>query len=271
MKSLVLCCGLISALLLSSTAQVEGQSGQSPSHQGTDCTQIHSRNPAAPSGVYVIKPVGVKNTFQVYCEMQTDGGWTVLQRRSGRDVSFHRNWTEYKDGFGDLMQNHWLGLSKVFSMTQKKTWTLRVDLYTHDGRTLYALYKNFRVGDETSGFKLHVGEYDGNAGDALQDQNGYGFSTSDRDNDGCSPCIFGDIAWYKCVGSKEGWWYSQCGSASLNGDWHASGDHIGWSSGLYWRTDKFPKLYSVKGSKMMIKSCLKNFVAKHFIRGHTVV
>lgn len=98
-------------------------------------------------------------------------------------------------------------------------------------------------------------------GDAIRgaypgiDQNGFGFSTTDWDNDGCSPCIFGDIAQDECTFSKGGgWWYSRCGSASLNGDWHAAGEHLGWASGLHWLTWKGPAPYSARATRMMIKS-----------------
>lgn len=97
-------------------------------------------------------------------------------------------------------------------------------------------------------------------GDAIRgayqgiDQNGYGFSTSDRDNDGCNPCIFGDIAENECSFSDGGaWWYSRCGSASLNGDWHPAGGHIGWASGLHWDTWKTQAPYSLKATRLMIK------------------
>lgn len=99
-------------------------------------------------------------------------------------------------------------------------------------------------------------------GDAIRgkyagiDQKGFGFSTTDKDNDGCSPCIFGDIAENTCSFSEGGggWWYSRCGSASLNGDWHPAGKQIGWASGLHWETWKGPAPYSARASRMMIKS-----------------
>lgn len=104
--------------------------------------------------------------------------------------------------------------------------------------------------------KLYFSLYEG---DAIRgtypgvDQNGFGFSTIDRDNDGCNPCIFGDIAETECALTRGGgWWYSRCGSASLNGDWHPFGDHIGWASGLHWDTWK-PLPYSAKATRMMIK------------------
>ncbi|KAK5605541.1 hypothetical protein CRENBAI_010592 [Crenichthys baileyi] len=262
MKSPLGYCTLILTLLLSCSVQAEKKQ-KVVSSQGTDCTQIKTQSPNAPSGVYVIQPAGVKYHFKVYCEMNSDGGWTVFQRRSGGSVSFKRKWAKYKNGFGNFTQDHWLGLKKVFAVTKSKSkkWILRVDLWDHEGGTAFAEYKDFRLGNEKTAFKLHVGKYSGNAGDAIRgayrgiDQNGFGFSTIDRDNDGCSPCIFGDIATNECVfDAGGGWWYSQCGSAGLNGDWHPSGEHIGWASGLHWLTWKPPAPYSAKATRMMIKS-----------------
>ncbi|XP_023205492.1 angiopoietin-related protein 5-like isoform X1 [Xiphophorus maculatus] len=255
-------CALIFTLLLICSVQA-GKKRKALKSRGTDCTQIRSLFPDAPSGVYVIQPKGVNTSFKVYCEMNSGGGWTVFQRRSGGSVSFDRKWAAYKNGFGNLTQDHWLGLRKVFALTknQSKKWILRVDLWDHEGGTAFAEYKNFRLGNEKTAFKLHVGKYSGDAGDAIRgayqgiDQNGYGFSTVDRDNDGCSPCLFGDIVETKCSLSEGGgWWYSRCGSASLNGHWHPSGEHIGWASGLHWLTWKPPAPYSAKATRMMIKS-----------------
>ncbi|KAM3859235.1 angiopoietin-4-like [Diretmus argenteus] len=233
------------------------------SPQGTDCTQIKTLSPRAASGVYVIQPPGVKAPFKVYCEMLADGGWTVFQRRSGGEVSFNRKWAAYKNGFGNLRKDHWLGLTRVFSLTKTtgKRWTMRVNLWDHEGGVAFAEYSDFRLGSHSEAFKLHVGEYRGDAGDAIRgayagiDQNGFGFSTTDRDNDGCDPCIFGDIAENKCSFSEGGgWWFSRCGSASLNGDWHPVGNHLGWASGLHWLTWKGPAPYSARATRMMVKS-----------------
>uniref|UniRef100_A0A4W5NPF0 Selenoprotein O n=1 Tax=Hucho hucho TaxID=62062 RepID=A0A4W5NPF0_9TELE len=137
-------------------------------------------------------------------------------------------------------EDHWLGLSKVFALTKGRgrRSTMRVDLRDFEGGTAFAEYSDFRLGTEKEAYKLNIGPYRGNAGDAIRgkyagiDQNGFGFSTTDKDNDGCSPCIFGDIAENMCSFSGGGgWWYSRCGSASLNGDWHPAGEHIGWASG----------------------------------------
>uniref|UniRef100_A0A8C8CG15 Fibrinogen C-terminal domain-containing protein n=1 Tax=Oncorhynchus tshawytscha TaxID=74940 RepID=A0A8C8CG15_ONCTS len=168
----------------------------------------------------------------VFCEMLADGGWTVFQWR-----------------FGNLQKDHWLGLSKVFAITK-------------GGGTAFAEYSDFRLGTEEESYKLNVGAYRGIAGNGefQQHKNGFGFSTTDKDIDGCSPCIFGDIAENTCSFSEGGWWYSRCGSASLNGDWHPAGEHIGWASGLHWATWKGPAPYSARASRMMIKAVWKKII-----------
>ncbi|XP_030649043.1 angiopoietin-4-like [Chanos chanos] len=231
--------------------------------QGTDCTQIKKQSPNAVSGVYAIQPAGIKKPLKVYCEMLRDGGWTVFQRRTGPKVTFKRNWAEYKRGFGSLQKDHWLGLAKVWALTRGKERksTLRIDLWDFEGGSVFAEYSNFKIGNEKTAYKLSVGAYTGTAGDAIRgayrgiDQNGFGFSTFDRDNDGCSPCIFGDIGVSSCSQEQGGgWWFSRCGSANLHGDWHPANDNRGWMSGLHWLTWRAPEPYSARATRMMIKS-----------------
>ncbi|XP_053718284.1 NXPE family member 3-like [Synchiropus splendidus] len=64
---------------------------------------------------------------------------------------------------------------------------------------------------------------------------------------------FGSLEENECVSTRRGgWWYSRCGSAELNGDWHELGNHLGWASGLHWDTWKAP--YSLKATRMMVKA-----------------
>uniref|UniRef100_A0A1X7VN37 Fibrinogen C-terminal domain-containing protein n=1 Tax=Amphimedon queenslandica TaxID=400682 RepID=A0A1X7VN37_AMPQE len=137
------------------------------------------------SGVYPVKPNGGE-AFQVYCDMETDGGgWTVFQRRQDGSVAFNRNWADYEKGFGNLTGEFWLGLSKIHRLTHGETNTLRVDFGGFDGSVGYAKYSEFNIGNETSHYTLTVGGHSGTAGNDLAAYNGHRFATYDNDFDNC--------------------------------------------------------------------------------------
>jgi hypothetical protein len=46
-------------------------------------------------------------------------GWTVLQRRSNGTIDFYRNWQDYRNGFGDLRTEFWLGNEKIHQLTNQ--------------------------------------------------------------------------------------------------------------------------------------------------------
>ena len=101
--------------------------------------------------------------FRVYCDQTTaQGGWTVLQKRQDGSVDFYRGWDEYKNGFGDLNGEFWLGLDKIHRLTKQTQNKLRVDLEDFEGNTAYAEYDNFVVADEASDYTLsQLGQYSG--------------------------------------------------------------------------------------------------------------
>ncbi|XP_045866870.1 angiopoietin-4-like [Meles meles] len=212
--------------------------------QGRDCSHIWVRSPRAPSGVYTIQPEGASAPFKVLCDMRPDGGWTVIQSRDrgrGTPLDFERCWQEYKQGFGDLRGDHWLGLEHISSLTSQPGLRseLSVDLLDADSRSLQAHYDDFRVGREEQFYPLTLGRYSGNAGDAFRglghtdNQEGCGFSTLDRDHDRCSPCVDGAQTFASCSHDRSGagWWYSNCGRADLNGLWP---EQAGAASGMRW-------------------------------------
>ncbi|XP_019855525.1 PREDICTED: fibrinogen C domain-containing protein 1-like [Amphimedon queenslandica] len=161
------------------------------------------------NGVYPIKPDNGP-AFQVYCDMETDGGgWTVFQRRQDGSVDFYRYWTDYENGFGDLTDEFWLGLSKIHRLTKEGSNTLRVDLGDFEGNTAYANFSTFSISDRSTEYILTVGGYSGTAGDAMKRQNKRKFTTRDNDN---------DLYEKNCAQLFTGaWWYKNCHQSNLNG------------------------------------------------------
>ena len=89
-------------------------------------------------------------------------GWTVFQRRVNGSVDFDKNWTDHKNGFGDLSGEFWLGLDKIHRLTVIGQNVLRVDLETFENETAHAVYESFSVGNESEAYILNVGNYSGN-------------------------------------------------------------------------------------------------------------
>lgn len=82
-------------------------------------------NPYGTSNAFM--PVEIYKPFNVFCNFE---GWIVVARRVvGTVFSFDRDWAEYKDGFGSLEGEFWLGLEKVHHLTtQGKSFTLQVGM-----------------------------------------------------------------------------------------------------------------------------------------------
>eukprot|EP00795_Rhopilema_esculentum_P000478 gene478-10155_t len=170
------------------------------------------------SGIYEIWPKGTDNgNLAVFCNMDVDGGgWITIQRRVDENRYFNSEWKQYKDGFGDLSRNMWIGLENMnFLTSSEKSATLRVDITFQESARKYkafAKYETFKVQSEANGYRLHIGNFSGNDVNAMETQNGKQFSTGDRDQDGCS-CSCASLY-------TGGWWFGDCSkgpSANLNG------------------------------------------------------
>ncbi|XP_069103108.1 angiopoietin-related protein 7-like [Argopecten irradians] len=113
--------------------------------------------------------------------------------------------------------NYWVfftvsaGLDIIHLLTQTGL-TLRIELTTWFNDTAYAQYSYFKVGDESSKWRLSISGNSGNVNyDAMARSNGELFSTYDNDNDS-----WGD----NCAQNRHGaWWYNWCGRCNLNGEY----------------------------------------------------
>ncbi|GFO06453.1 ficolin-2 [Plakobranchus ocellatus] len=173
------------------------------------------------------------------CDMLTDGGgWIVIQRRSTGKVDFQRDWATYKQGFGTLDEEFWLGNERIHAFSSSGTWELRVDL-KYIGKETYALYSNFKVESESKQYTLRIGTYSGTAGDSLSYHYGQKFSTLDRDNDRWSSGHYAQR-------QQGGWWNKSCDEANLNGEMNGKYD-----KGIEW--PHFAGKYSCSFSEMKIR------------------
>ena len=167
----------------------------------------------------------------------------MFQRRRHAQLDFNRNWTDYKEGFGDPQYEHWLGLKKIncltFSLCAAE---LRIDIADYKGIHKYAIYSSIAVHNAANKYRLDLGAYSGTAGDGMRacvssdNSDGMPFSTHDRDNDKSSR---------NCAQSyRAGWWYNDCDCANLNRP-HNNNGYIS-----EWRTFS----YSLKCSEMKLHS-----------------
>lgn len=169
------------------------------------CCKASSCEPFGNSNsIHAIQVPGV-GLFKVLCDGHLNGtGWTVIQRRITGSVSFYRNWTDYKDGFGDLSGEFFIGLEKLHHMTKAEQQELYIHMEDFEGQTRFAKYDNFQVGSEEESYALKsLGSFEGNVSDQLRLNEGQKFSTYDRKNDkSSSNCA---------LQFSGGWWYYKCG------------------------------------------------------------
>ncbi|KAG5840803.1 hypothetical protein ANANG_G00192520 [Anguilla anguilla] len=216
-----------------------------PSGPFKDCLQALEEGHTT-SGMYLVKPENANRLMQAWCDQRHDpGGWTVIQRRQDGSVNFFRNWETYKQGFGNIDGEYWLGLDNIYWLTNQGNYKLLVTLEDWSGRKVFAEYASFRVESEAEFYKLRVGRYHGNAGDSLTWHNGKQFTTLDRDHD----VYTGNCAHYQ----KGGWWYNSCAHSNLNGVWYRGGHYRSrYQDGVYWAEFR-GGAYSLKKVVMMIR------------------
>lgn len=163
-----------------------------------DCAEAYKKGQYI-NGIYTIDPDG-EGSFDVFCnQTRGQGGWTVFQRKQSHSIDFNRNWTDYKNGFGNLSENFWLGLDKVHRLTRSDNYKLVV--YWKKGKdSFHYHFDQFEVESEEACYKVMV-EGSGSDWGPLKDSNGQSFATRDQDSNGHTG--------HMCVGKCGiGWWYN---------------------------------------------------------------
>ncbi|XP_021110515.1 angiopoietin-4-like [Heterocephalus glaber] len=197
-------------------------------------------------GVYIILVPSLNQTKRVFCVMDAEGAWTVIQRRKDGTVNFQRNWEDYKQGFGDPSGEHWLGNEVVHQLTNSTKYSLRVEMEDWDGNTFSANFEHFQLGSEEQFYRIFLDKHSGMAsprGHLIIGNNT--FSTRDADHDNCV-C--------NCAAMMSGgWWFDACGISNLNGVYHPAGQHKLKINGIRWDSSSPGSTSSLRTSRMMMR------------------
>ncbi|XP_070134483.1 ficolin-1 [Drosophila bipectinata] len=206
------------------------------------------------AGDQVTVKVPGQSPFPVFCDNQLAGpGWLVIQRRLNGSLSFFRHWEEYKEGFGSLEGEFFLGLEKIRGLTALEPHELYVHLEDFQGTKKHAKFDEFAIGSAEDDYAMNVlGKYSGTAGDSLRSHRKMKFSTYDRDNDK----EFNKNCAFYYLG---GWWYNACLDSNLNGQYVPGGQYEEklFARGMCWRSWRGHN-YGYKITQMMIRPKCRN-------------
>ncbi|CAC5356520.1 Fibrinogen C domain-containing protein 1-A,Angiopoietin-2,Angiopoietin-related protein 7,Ficolin-2,Fibrinogen C domain-containing protein 1-B [Mytilus coruscus] len=161
-----------------------------------DCNKLP---PCTRSGVFDIYPDGT-NKIDVYCDMDTaGGGWTIVQRRVDDSVDFYRYWKDYKNGFGSVSGNHWLGNDNLHILTKTRNYVVRFEMQDFNNNTAYAEYQSFKIDNEASQYRVTFSGYTGTAEIVT-------------------------TTFTRIIVERDGaWWYNACAKSNLNGIYKPEG------------------------------------------------
>ncbi|XP_057312039.1 ficolin-1-like [Hydractinia symbiolongicarpus] len=175
-----------------------------------DCKDVYERG-FIETGVYKV------GELYRYCEMNyLGGGWTVVVNRINGVANFNKTWNSYKEGFGNLKNEFWLGNEYLHLLTKDtENEVLFVMKKFTDSKEYMALYDGFSVGDNSTRYRLTTGTYteDGiafPAGDSFSYHDSEDFKTYDNDNS------------YLCA-QYSAWWMKKCYKSALNGRYSSKG------------------------------------------------
>ncbi|EDW05207.1 GH13921 [Drosophila grimshawi] len=129
--------------------------------------------------------------------------WTTVMRRKDGSVDFYRFWDDYKNGFGNLNGEFFIGLDKLHFITKAVDQELLITMEDLNGRHRFAKYDRFAIDGEMQSYKqITLGTYSGGAGESMRIHAGKKFTTRDRDydthDDNCAEMFTG------------AWWYDAC-------------------------------------------------------------
>ena len=179
-----------------------------------------SKTKDGPHTIYPSRP-GL-TSLQVSCDQETNGGgWIMYQRRVDGTLNFTKNWAEYKYMFGnhgDKTTELWLWNENVYQLLQSygsTQWELRIEVDAFDGSGCWVVASNFRMNNEALRYSMNWDSVFASKPELVGDLNYHKlipFITLDNKE--------GSDDAKRCIGNyKGGWWYVDCVSIFLNGEY----------------------------------------------------
>ncbi|KAH8349980.1 hypothetical protein KR084_010710, partial [Drosophila pseudotakahashii] len=191
---------------------------------------------SGPVGIYKAKLSGLED-FEVPC---SEDGWMTIQKRSDGSENFDRSWEDYKDGFGKVTREFFVGLEKIHILTNSAPHELYIKLGRSDGSLSSATFDHFQIGNKTESYVLKsLGVFHGTSGDYFTTCLNQKFATFDRPGD------------YNMCSTNEqgGWWSNDCDNSTLNGKYNRNENKgLIWNS---WQNGDYST--SITSVKMMIR------------------
>ncbi|XP_076451777.1 microfibril-associated glycoprotein 4-like [Babylonia areolata] len=177
-----------------------------------DCADVYKYGNWNGNGEYHVKPLASSQPFEVHCRHVTSTRTYIMQRKKRKNrESFDRSWADYKDGFGNLEDDFWLGLEKIHKLTNvERSYKLRITIKFVNNSVLSYIYDDFKVTNETTGYRLQYNKVALNdTGDCFYPLLGAPFSTYDHDRD--------DNQGENCAKTRKGgFWYRGKGCSTCN-------------------------------------------------------
>ncbi len=171
-----------------------------------NCGQLHALGETE-TGTYKIRPdPGIENDIYIYCDHDTDdGGWLTLQRRSAiGTLNMTGSWGMYRDGFGNVSTEFWIGNKYLSQLTNGTTYEIMFLFKRTNGSILRKTKcDSFNVSSEEENYRLQLGTCEGADAKILKYSNWTEFSTWDKDNG------FDSL---NCTSEITGWWFGSCDS-----------------------------------------------------------
>ena len=138
--------------------------------------------------------------------------FTVIQQRTDDDFEFHKNWTEYKEGFGNESTSFWLGLDAISNLTAEHhvvvlEYEVMINANASEIAVVFGVHVSSEYYNYTMAYRRVCAESTLTNGSLMLNDR-TPFSTYDVDNDA--------MADVNCADLYGPWWFTDCTNSSTD-------------------------------------------------------